>query len=170
MDNKEIKVAASSFEFIEADGEKITKEYIPYNMVQVRENELKKIEFLKILEKNFFPGCTMAMRKEIVNKYCSHHNKDIPHDWLILMLGAEENGLYWYNSKLISYRIHGNNTAGWQQPTTAGCSISGILLTHGRNIAKNLISVLSLYKRITISQIKKYRIYVRLMIFDAHLY
>lgn len=110
--NKEIKVAASSLEFIDADGKKITKEYIPYNMVQVRENELKKIEFLKILEKNFFPGCTMAMRKEIVNKYCSHHNKDIPHDWLILMLGAEENGLYWYNSKLISYRIHGNNTAG----------------------------------------------------------
>ena len=28
------------------------------------------------------------------------------------MLEAEEKGLYWYNSKLISYRIHGNNTAG----------------------------------------------------------
>lgn len=110
--NDEIKVIASSIDFIDENGKHIPKKYIPYNMKNVDEGGIKKIEFTRILEKNFFPGCTMAAKKEIVEQYCATGNKDIAHDWAIAMLGAKDNGLAWYNDKLISYRIHPHNTVG----------------------------------------------------------
>ncbi len=36
----------------------------------------------------------------------------IPHDWLICLIGAGLGGFYFYNRKLLKYRIHENNAIG----------------------------------------------------------
>lgn len=107
-----VELVASSLEFVDTQGNRIAKEYIPYNMKDVPDGKAVKIDIMRILEKNFFPGCTMAIRKNVVQQYLAVENRNIAHDWLMAIIAAADNGLVWYNLKLISYRIHENNTVG----------------------------------------------------------
>ncbi len=115
---KEAKVIASSLRLIDNRGEGINKAFIPYGLVRVGGGELTQIGFMSIMEKNFFPGCVMAFRKQIAREYlqqtsCGEQNRTtVQHDWMILILGSVQEGLYWYNVPLTNYRIHEKNTAG----------------------------------------------------------
>lgn len=106
-----VKLVASSLKFVNSEGVVIDKSYIPYG-IDAANNVMTNIALDKIIEKNYFPGCTMAIKKEIVAKYLELKNVNIPHDWSMAMIAAAEGGLYWLNRVLIKYRIHDNNTLG----------------------------------------------------------
>ncbi|WRK53129.1 hypothetical protein SD457_23880 [Coprobacillaceae bacterium CR2/5/TPMF4] len=65
-----------------------------------------------LLRCNFSQGCTMAVRKELVEEYLNVFNKSIPHDWALNLIAASHHGCYYLDESLIKYRIHNNNTIG----------------------------------------------------------
>ncbi len=107
-----ILLMSSGICFIDSDGNRIDRQYIPYHMKNPIDKGMVRIAFHQILEKNFFPGCTMAVRADIVHRLCSTENNGISHDWALALMAAARNGLVWYNEPLIYYRIHENNTLG----------------------------------------------------------
>ncbi len=71
------------------------------------------ITFSSIIKNNIAMGCTMAIRKCIVDEYVAHTTATAPHDWELNILSAKyENGLYFFAEPLINYRLHANNTTG----------------------------------------------------------
>ena len=109
--NSRVQLVASSLRFINAKENVIDRAYVPYGMT-AGTNELVKIGFDRILEKNYFPGCTMAVSKVAAKKYLDSVHSNIPHDWSMALIAAADDGLYWYNRILLNYRIHGDNTLG----------------------------------------------------------
>lgn len=77
-----------------------------------QESELVKFDIENILYKNISPGCTICFKKEIKLLLSKQKNTITPHDWVINILGASKDGLYFLNNKLTRYRIHSNNTIG----------------------------------------------------------
>lgn len=98
--------------FIDSEGNRINRQYIPYHMKNCEDGCSVRIAFSQILEKNFFPGCTMAIRSNIVQIFCKSGDTGISHDWVLGLLAAAKNGLVWYNEPLTFYRLHENNTLG----------------------------------------------------------
>lgn len=111
-ENENAKAIASSLQFIDGQERLIQKDYIPYGWKKNSDEELKCVLFENIMEKNFFPGCVTAYRKDIIQKYLSNKNEELPHDWVINIYASMERGLLWYNKKLVDYRIHEKNTVG----------------------------------------------------------
>lgn len=119
--NPGIQVMACSFDLIDAQGKLIhdtpMKNRANHNLIRrkVDPNALNKMSAEDIMSYNFAPGCTMAVRKEIVQDYLSIASRfqlDLPHDWALSMIGALENGLYYLDQPLMGYRQHEANTLG----------------------------------------------------------
>lgn len=110
--NQDVKAIASSLQFINENDCLMDRDYTPYGWKKSLEEELKYVSFDNIMEKNFFPGCVTVYRKDIIQRYISNINKEVPHDWAINIYASMEGGLLWYNKKLVDYRIHGKNTVG----------------------------------------------------------
>lgn len=97
--NTNIKVLASIYkEFFE---DRTT------NIGPIRKNKnLIKVELYNNYMLNKLPGCTFAMRQEIV-QYCQKYwQNDFPHDALIWRLGLFSDSLYVYTDDLIEWRKH----------------------------------------------------------------
>ena len=54
----------------------------------------------------------MAVRKELVKEYLQVTKSKLPHDWDLNLIASIHNGCYFYDEKLIDYRIHDANTIG----------------------------------------------------------
>ncbi|MBQ0066082.1 MAG: glycosyltransferase [Firmicutes bacterium] len=116
---KEIKVLASSFEYINAQGQPLKKrEGNTYNNDglyhrQVLENNMCiPVSFKELLRENYFQGASLCIRKEIVQEFCVHYKDYITHDWFINLCAAKYNGMYYLNTVLFQYRIHEKNNLG----------------------------------------------------------
>lgn len=112
--NPDIQVLSSSIQLIDAQGNALAKSYTPFNRKPASPS-LINIPFNHIIEKNCFPGCAMVFTSEIASAYLSSHNLQLPHDWALALLGSLKEGLYWYSSCLVQYRIHDQNTSGLPQ-------------------------------------------------------
>lgn len=112
LHNSYIKVLASSVVFVDEQGDEIDKNFPIYDFKCVSTGELRKIDVNQIFEKNCFPGCSIAIRKELALKYLEEQGGDIEHDWALCLFGAVDESFYWLNDKLIRYRIHNENTVG----------------------------------------------------------
>ena len=99
--NDDILAISSSFDFINQDDQnfKITE-------------KLTKIDLKYLLKSNIAQGCTMAVRKELVKEYLQVTKSKLPHDWDLNLIASIHNGCYFYDEKLIDYRIHDANTIG----------------------------------------------------------
>lgn len=116
-DNDNIKSLASSFNFIDSDSKLFTieqkKGYSNQNIIHKElVKELEQIDFSLIKVTNISQGCTMAIKKDIIDIYIKNTNGLYPHDWELNLISAMQDGCYFYNVPLIDYRIHGNNTIG----------------------------------------------------------
>lgn len=115
--NKNMYSLASSFELINQNDEKFNikeqKNKSNNNLINfIIKSKLTKIDLKYLLRCNFSQGCTMAIRKNLVNEYLSVFNKSIPHDWALNLIAASHHGCYYLDEKLIEYRIHNDNTIG----------------------------------------------------------
>lgn len=71
-----------------------------------------KLAFHNILLKNSSMGCTMALRRDLLDYYVQHTNAQAPHDWELNLLAASNKQLQVLKDSLIRYRIHSDNTTG----------------------------------------------------------
>ena len=116
--NPDIHVLASSFEFMNANGEvysvKPRKGMSNNNMYlrPVKKNDLVPVTFDEFCSHNYFQGCSMALSKKAANAYLTNWTDRIPHDWLIALLTSHDNGFYFLNKPLFCYRTHSQNTIG----------------------------------------------------------
>lgn len=122
--NHQILALGSSFDAIDGSGHpieiKLKRGYSNNNFIKQEflENELIKIDFNIILIQNFCQGCTMAIRRRLINKFLKLCVDNIPHDWQICLLAGFYGGAYFLNTPLIEYRMHQNNTLGIGKPLT----------------------------------------------------
>ena len=112
--NANIEVLASSFTYIDENstllkGEEKNNTLYLGNIV---DKQLKPIKFEELLVHNYFQGCTLVMNKAMNEIFLTYFTNQIPHDWLIVILSAARQSMYFWNSPLSYYRIHSNNTIG----------------------------------------------------------
>lgn len=106
----------ASFRFIDEEGKFVHSEENNNNNNLLKEDvlpeDVKQISFETIVRNNISPGCTMAVRGELVKKYLEVTKEILPHDWELNIIAALKDSLYFYNKKLTRYRIHGENEIG----------------------------------------------------------
>ncbi|MGN1181931.1 MAG: glycosyltransferase [Faecalibacillus sp.] len=115
--NDNVLTLASSFHFMNQKGEKFDIQKIKGRsnnnlLFQEVDNILTEIELKQLLEMNFSQGCTMAIRKNIVDEYLRVSTGKLPHDWELNMISSVHHGCYYLDIPLIDYRIHSHNTIG----------------------------------------------------------
>lgn len=117
-ENSNILSLACSSRLIDKHGKSIVKKrnlyYSNNNFLHeyVSEGCLHKVG-RSVLVSNISQGCTTAYRKQVVKKYCACKEKCImPHDWAMNIIAENNNGLFFINRELISYRLHNNNAIG----------------------------------------------------------
>lgn len=115
--NNDILAISSSFNFINQNDETFTikqsKNKSNNNIIDFKiTKKLTEIDLKYLLRSNIAQGCTMAVRKELVNEYLQVTKGKLPHDWDLNLIASIHNGCYFYDEKLIDYRIHDANTIG----------------------------------------------------------
>lgn len=112
-----VQTLASSFYFMDQNGKKFEVKKIKGRsnnnlLFQEVTEVLTEIKIESLLEMNFSQGCTMALRKSIVDEYLRVTKGLLPHDWELNIISSIHNGCYYLDMPLIDYRIHNNNTIG----------------------------------------------------------
>lgn len=117
----ELSALASSFTFMNAQGMTYT---IPLeegkannNLVlwPVEKDSITRIPMKKFMEHNYFQGCSMVLSRDVVQEYLEKYTDVLAHDWVLAIMAASRNGMYFYNHSLFDYRIHDHNTTGIPQ-------------------------------------------------------
>lgn len=108
----------SSYECIDLNGSVIKTKQIPLTANNgliigkvIKEGSISSFGVKDVFKYNISMGCTMAFRRELLSEFYSNAG-EVPHDWLINLIAASRDGLFFYNSKMIKYRLHENNTIG----------------------------------------------------------
>ncbi len=116
-----IGVLASSFEFMHSDSQIY---HVPrkagwsnQNLIprEIETGALAEISLEELVFHNYFQGCSMLISREIRDACIQAKNPALPHDWMLSLLGAAKNSLYFLNTPLFDYRIHENNAIGLPQ-------------------------------------------------------
>ena len=114
----DVKVLNVSYDYINNDDNvfeiKKRKGTVNNNLipVSISPGELRKISFDLIVNKNISPGMTMSFDSEIKELYLKDSQNRFVHDWEINCLGGLKKGLFFYNMRLVKYRIHSSNACG----------------------------------------------------------
>ena len=118
LENEKILSLASSFVLINEIGDEIKDDLIKgksnHNLLnkEVGTKELIEIPYKYLLKENFAQGCTMAVKREIINLFALDKTSVIEHDWSLSLIASLKDGCYFYNEALIKYRLHGKNAIG----------------------------------------------------------
>lgn len=115
--NPDILAVNSSFTVIDGDGVEDDKTYKRgknnYGLIDVTlKKQLTKIKLSTVIHCNISPGCTMAVRRELIGEYVKNTECLLPHDYELNIMAAAKNSLYFYDAPLIKYRIHSGNAIG----------------------------------------------------------
>lgn len=115
--HQEVLTLASSFNFMDQDGkcfkvDKIKGRSNNNLLFQEVKDILTLIPLSSLLEMNFSQGCTMAIKREVINIYLEKTTGLLPHDWELNMISSIKDGCYYLDLPLIDYRIHNHNTIG----------------------------------------------------------
>lgn len=117
-EKNEIKALSSAVNLIDGLSEKITQKternYYNSNFLYLDHipQYIEYFDMVYIALHNVSPGCTMAIRKEIVDIFLRIYNFKLPHDWFINLIASAYGGCAYVNDALIDYRKHENNAIG----------------------------------------------------------
>jgi glycosyltransferase involved in cell wall biosynthesis len=103
---RDIDLVACGYRLIDENGEFLNK----------KRKILEKssyVKFEKIIKGNVFPGCTMAFNVKIKKKFLAMPSECYIHDWYIAIISAAYKRFYFLKDNLVKYRIHNNNTIGF---------------------------------------------------------
>lgn len=121
MNDEKILSLASSFTMIDEKDEPIyinnDKGKSNNNLLDfpLKEKDLFNVSNEYLIKKNFAQGCTMAVRREIIDLFLKDEMETLEHDWSLLLIASLKKGCYFYNESLIKYRIHTDNEIGLKQ-------------------------------------------------------
>ncbi len=121
LDDPQTMAVNGSFEKIDGEGKPLPPMPYPaktgnHGLIfrAVKQGGLTEIPYAEILRSNISPGCTMAVRREVVAYYLSHTEGVLPHDWELNVYAAMLGKLYYLDRPVIGYRLHGGNVIGLQ--------------------------------------------------------
>ncbi|MBQ7707419.1 MAG: glycosyltransferase [Lachnospiraceae bacterium] len=161
-DNEGIKSLNTSYKLIDSDGNDVA-ENIRNKKRDKDSRLLYNISLNDILAYNAAMGCTMAFTKDIKDLLVEHINEiktyNIPHDWMINIIAAMNNGLFMLNEPLIYYRLHDGNTIGLNRADTIGKRIADY-----EDIANQKMDMLKLLKETDRSVFFKEYDHMKLMV------
>lgn len=111
--HSDMHVCASAFTVIDENGsfDSGRKKRTLFPNVK-KDDVLLKIPFDSMISINYFQGASILMDRWIMERALDCFDERIEHDWLICMLAASYNSLYFYNVALFRYRLHQNNQIG----------------------------------------------------------
>ena len=116
QEHPEITALLCNLVYIDQNSREFIPEHLPnwYQKMQSYPSQsLNCVDFIELCSTNFAPGCVMSFKRDIAEKYLnSEYKHGIPHDWLLSLESAKNNGLFYYNEPLIGYRLHSNNAIG----------------------------------------------------------
>lgn len=118
--NDSILSMACSFDLIDSKDQIIEKESQPgksnHDLLDydVEPEALFLVPWEYLLRKNYAQGCTMVVRRSVINKISEDQYRTLEHDWALSLIAASQRGCYFYNKTLIQYRIHDKNSIGLQ--------------------------------------------------------
>lgn len=113
--NKNLDAVCTNYNIIDENSIIQINNFTLCDVLNDIKNETKYFNVLEILVfvSNFATGCTMAFKKNLVNKIIPIPIiKDYHHDEWIALIASLENKFDFLNEKLISYRIHNNQQVG----------------------------------------------------------
>ena len=110
-DNEDISLVSSSFMSMDGQGQKDEVNRSVYQKKMCC-NQLIQVPLDDLLYHNISQGCSMAVRREIVDLYLKNFSDELPHDWMLNVIAAMKKKCYYLNKALFYYRIHDNNTIG----------------------------------------------------------
>ncbi len=110
----EILALGTAVELIDASGRKLPESKTMCNRIgaEIIGSAPVKLIAPQIAGGNLFPGCTMAFSSKIKGIYLEEAPCMLCHDYLINIIAALKNGLYYINIALTQYRIHSGNVIG----------------------------------------------------------
>ena len=73
---------------------------------------VKKISFNRLVWGNFSPGCTYCFTKSVKLVFDRLKNTEMPHDFQLLLIGANHGNAIFIDIPLSEYRLHASNTIG----------------------------------------------------------
>lgn len=121
LSHPETGVLASSFEFMHSDSQiyrvPVKAGWSNQNLIprEIEPGALAEISLEELVFHNYFQGCSMLISREIRDAFLQADNPALPHDWMLSLLAAAQNSLFFLNVPLFDYRIHENNTIGLPQ-------------------------------------------------------
>lgn len=117
--NPQMLSLISDFKTIDANGDLLNPQTKGENLwvsdrVYHAANKPVKIWLREMLGRNQGQGCSMALRRELVQEYL-RLDIEWTHDWIINLIAAMHGGLYYTDDLLFFYRLHGSNVIGMAQ-------------------------------------------------------
>ncbi|WP_415619755.1 glycosyltransferase [Liquorilactobacillus sp.] len=116
MNSEKCDLLCSNFDLINQKDEIIEdkKKYnIPSFVIKEHREIITSISFSRLLLGNVVQGCTYCFTKNVRNKYLAINNQEVYHDWQLMLIAAYNEGVFFYNDNLIQYRLHSNNSIGF---------------------------------------------------------
>lgn len=119
-----LECLACGFEMIDQADQPIACSYHPANLQLIHRKITEPLTYMNLHDiwiHNFAPGCTLAVKQDLVKDYLKYSDElDLPHDWALCALATlrkpetiqDQKQLAYFNEALIDYRQHENNTLG----------------------------------------------------------
>lgn len=115
MKESNATLACSNFSLIDQDGKDIVGEYQIPKFILEAPSGVSKIDLHSLLYGNVAQGCTYCFTSQVKKIYLEMENFDVIHDYQLMLIAAALGGAVLINSKLIKYRLHGNNSVGFKE-------------------------------------------------------
>ncbi len=132
----------SSFSFIDGSGKVMPGRSVPFSenngymhFKKIKKDRVVSISDTYILQNDVSPGCTMAIRRKLLQDYFSFRDgSKVSHDWKLNFLAAKKKGCFFWNHVTTQYRIHNENTIGTELEQTL--SVNFRIRTYEKRIAQ----------------------------------
>ncbi|MDT9331592.1 glycosyltransferase family 2 protein [Clostridium perfringens] len=108
----------SKFKLINENGDEIIdKSRFRINKFLLNNDTNTKISFNRLIYGNISPGCTYCFNKKVKDIYLKINDKNVIHDYQIMLIAATIGSVELLTDELIKYRLHSNNSVGFSNKT-----------------------------------------------------
>ena len=91
------------------------------NNYQINRFVLKKhkciedITLNRLVFGNVVQGCTCCLKRDVIDVYLKIHNREVIHDYQLMLIAASMGNVKYINEPLIKYRLHEKNAIGFSK-------------------------------------------------------
>lgn len=117
LERKNANMVCSNFSLIDFNDMPIINkfDYQLNPIIKKEKRAYKKLSTEYLSFGNVSQGCTYCFTKKVKEIYLKLENYEVVHDYQIALIGTIVGGAFYYNKELIKYRIHSENSIGFQK-------------------------------------------------------